>query len=180
MNLPNLITLARLLSVPLIVYLISQELMTVAFWMFFAAGISDAVDGYLAKRLNAETELGMYLDPLADKVLLVAVYVSLGMAGHLPTWLVILAVSRDLLIVGGALLSYAMELKFKIRPWLISKINTCLQITLAALVLSELGGVLSGGPIIEGLILAVGVTTVASGAGYLFVWLRGQSVGEAR
>lgn len=164
---------------PLIVYLISQELMTFAFWMFFGAGISDAVDGYLAKRFDAVTELGTYLDPIADKVLLVAIYVTLGLAGHLPTWLVILAVSRDLLIVGGALLSYAMDLSLNIRPLIISKINTCLQITLAALILAELGDVLSGGPIIEPLILAVGVTTVASGASYLITWLRGQSVGEA-
>jgi len=146
--------------------------------MFFGAGISDAVDGYLAKRFDAVTELGTYLDPIADKVLLVAIYVTLGLAGHLPTWLVILAVSRDLLIVGGALLSYAMDLSLNIRPLIISKINTCLQITLAALILAELGDVLSGGPIIEPLILAVGVTTVASGASYLITWLRGQSVGE--
>ena len=102
MNLPNLITLARLLAVPLVVFLILQGLMTAAFWMFFAAGISDAVDGYLAKRMDAVTELGTYLDPIADKTLLVAVYVTLGIAGHVPTWLVILVVSRDLLIIGGA------------------------------------------------------------------------------
>ena len=179
MNIPNLITLGRLLAVPLIVYLISQQLMTLAFWTFFGAGISDAVDGYLAKRFDAVTELGTYLDPIADKVLLVAIYVTLGLAGHLPTWLVILAVSRDLLIVGGALLSYTMDLSLNIRPLIISKINTCLQITLAALILAELGDVLSGGPVIEPLIVAVGVTTVASGASYLITWLRGQSVGEA-
>jgi len=178
-NIPNLITLGRLLAVPLIVYLISQQLMTLAFWTFFGAGISDAVDGYLAKRFDAVTELGTYLDPIADKVLLVAIYVTLGLAGHLPTWLVILAVSRDLLIVGGALLSYTMDLSLNIRPLIISKINTCLQITLAALILAELGDVLSGGPVIEPLIVAVGVTTVASGASYLITWLRGQSVGEA-
>lgn len=176
MNLPNLISIARLLSVPLITYLIMSGLMGAAFWLFIAAGISDAVDGYLAKRMNATTDLGRYLDPIADKALLVSIYVTLGAQGHLPMWLVVLVVSRDLLIVGGALLSYAAGLDVRIRPLMVSKLNTFGQIGLAALILGQLGFDRNIGPWDDVLIYAVATTTLLSGGGYLFSWLRRQSV----
>ena len=88
LNLPNLITLGRLLSVPLAVWLIIEARYGVAFWIFVAAGISDALDGYIAKRFDRRTRLGALLDPIADKALLVGVYVTLGIAGQLPHWLV--------------------------------------------------------------------------------------------
>ncbi|MGE0523903.1 MAG: CDP-alcohol phosphatidyltransferase family protein, partial [Variibacter sp.] len=99
-NLPNLITLARILLVPVVVWAITSGEMLVAFIVFVVAGISDAVDGFLAKHFNMTTEIGAYLDPLADKVLLVSIYVALGIAGNIPRWLVILVVSRDLMIIG--------------------------------------------------------------------------------
>ena len=101
MNVANLISLARLLAVPLMIYLILQDAMAFAFWLFVVAGVSDAVDGFLARHLGQASELGAHLDPLADKVLLVGVYVTLGYLDHLPTWLVILVVFRDFLIIGG-------------------------------------------------------------------------------
>ena len=106
MSPPNVISLGRLLSVPLTVWVILQGYFVVAFGIFVAAGVSDAVDGFLAKRFGMETELGRYLDPLADKALLVAVFITLGQMGYLPVWLVILVVSRDVLIIGGVLLTY--------------------------------------------------------------------------
>ena len=107
MNLPNLITMARILCVPLIVWAITSGHMLPAFLLFLAAGISDAVDGFLAKRFNMSSELGALLDPLADKALIVSIYVSLGITEALPRWVVILVVSRDILIVGGFLLALA-------------------------------------------------------------------------
>ncbi len=104
MNPANLITLGRLLSVPVSVWLILAGQFAAAFWMFVLAGISDAVDGFIAKRFDMRTKIGALLDPVADKTLLVSIYVTLGVAGQLPTWLVILVVSRDLMIVGGFLL----------------------------------------------------------------------------
>src|SRR4051794_20528860 len=104
MSLPNLITLARLLAVPLVVWLILDGEMGLAFAVFVFAGISDGIDGWIAKRWGQRTELGALLNPIADKTLLVALYVTLGVAGHLPNSLVILVVFRDLLIVGGFLL----------------------------------------------------------------------------
>ncbi len=107
LSIPNLITLARILLVPVVVWAIASNQMLFAFLLFAAAGVSDAVDGFLAKRFGMASELGRYLDPLADKVLIVSIYVSLGIVERLPRWLVILVVSRDLLIVGGVVVLLA-------------------------------------------------------------------------
>jgi len=172
LSLPNLITLARLLTVPLTVWLISEGRHTAAFWVFIAAGVSDAIDGFIAKRFNRRTELGALLDPIADKTLLVSVYVTLGIAGHLPGWLVILVVFRDLLIVGGFLLVHAMSHAIRSEPLIVSKFNTACQIALAATTLATLGIGLHAETLMAGLVYAVAATTLASGAGYLVRWAR--------
>ena len=119
------------------------------------------------------TRLGRYLDPLADKALLVSIYIALGRIGELPDWLVILVVSRDLLIVGGVLLSYTLSHRFSSRPAAISKINTALQMVLAAMVLGEVALAIPLGDIRTVMIVGVAATTVASGANYLVQWTRG-------
>ncbi len=172
MNLPNFITLARLLSVPVAVWLILEGEFTAAFWVFVAAGISDGIDGFIAKRFDRRTELGALLDPIADKSLLVAVYITLGIAGHLPAWLVILVVFRDFLIIGGYLLAHAMAHAMRSEPLIVSKINTVLQIGLAAATLGRLGLRLDAGMWTQALIYVVAATTVISGAGYLVRWTR--------
>jgi cardiolipin synthase (CMP-forming) len=171
-SLPNVVTFARLLSVPVAVWLMLDGEMAWAFWIFIAAGISDAIDGYLAKRLNARTEFGAYLDPLADKTLLVATYLTLGWLGHLPSWLVILVVFRDLLIIGGALVVHALTQSFKSRPMMISKVNTALQIALVTFVLARLGLGFHDYGISRMLVVAVAATTVLSGGAYLILWAR--------
>ena len=98
-NIPNFITLARVLSVPVIFWLLVNGNSRIAFFVFLCAGISDAVDGYLAKRFKWTTELGAYLDPLADKLLIVSIYIALGVSNEIPLWLVIAVVSRDILIL---------------------------------------------------------------------------------
>jgi len=167
---PNLITLARLLAVPVTVYLMVEEFYAPAFWLFVVAGISDAIDGYLAKRLDAESRIGAYLDPLADKALLVSVFVTLGILGHVPVWLVFLIVFRDLLIIGGAILFQTLTQSLKMSPLFISKINTTAQITLAAFILADLGlgGVHSF--VIEALVYITAATTATSGAAYVLKW----------
>jgi len=171
-KLPNIISLGRLLSVPVVIYLILNDFMTAAFWLFIAAGISDGVDGYLAKALGQSSALGAYLDPIADKVLLVGVYLTLGQAGHLPTWLVIMVVFRDLIIVGGIILLHISNSGIRMRPLLISKVNTAAQIALIALVLVELGLKIDLGGFLNVLIYVVGATTIASGASYIINWGR--------
>ena len=179
MNLPNLISLARLLSVPLLVWAILAAKMELAFWLFVAAGISDAVDGFIAKHFGATSVLGKYLDPLADKALLVGVYVTLGNTGYLPTWLVILVVFREVIIIGGAILILMLTDEAKIETLRISKINTAAQILLAAVVLAIAAMELKEGDlplmqiyIASGLTYLVAVTTFLSGAGYIVKWGR--------
>jgi cardiolipin synthase len=168
-NLPNLITLGRLFCVPLAIWLILGERYGLAFWVFVAAGVSDALDGWIAKRWDQRTPLGALLDPIADKALLAAVYITLGCAGELPHWLVILVVLRDLLIVGGYLLSHGANAP---EPLFISKVNTLVQIALVGFVLARLGLDIDEQLVTSSLIAAAGVTTVWSGLSYLVRWAR--------
>jgi cardiolipin synthase len=171
-NIPNLISLARLMAVPFAVYLILHQAYAAAFWLFVAAGVSDAIDGYLAKRLNQVSALGAYLDPIADKALLVAVYVTLGHEGKLALWLVILVVFRDVVIVGGVLLLHIMRDGVKMKPLMISKVNTTVQIALVAVALAELGLGFKGELLVPTLCYLVAATTLASGAAYVVNWGR--------
>lgn len=171
-HLPNILTAARLLSVPATVWLIQDGKMAAAFWMFFAAGLTDAVDGTLARLLNARTVLGGYLDPLADKALLVGIYATLGWTGHLPLWLAALVILRDLLILGGGGLAWAMSRVLRMhRPLFISKVNTTAQIVLAGLVLAKLGLGVGDWGLVRLAIPLVAATTLASGTAYLLVFL---------
>lgn len=175
-NIPNLITLARLFAVPLLVWLIIHESMATAFWVFVAAGVSDALDGFIAKRFGFVSKLGSYLDPIADKALLVSAYVTLGQAGHISAWLVILVVFRDVLIIGGTLLFHTLGRPVEMQPLFISKLNTLLQILLVAILL---GGLSVGFPdfnVLPTLNFFVGLTTVLSGLAYLGQWVFGLSV----
>ena len=172
MNLPNAISLARLFSAPLVVWLILSNEITAAFWLFLMAAFSDGVDGVIAKRLGTTTVLGGFLDPIADKALLVGAYAALGSNGLLALWLVILVVFRDLLIVGGALLFRLLTRSLDMEPLMVSKVNTVAQIVLAAVVLGNGGLDLGLSMLIDVLILAVAATTFASGAVYVVHWTR--------
>src|SRR5437660_7014831 len=133
LSIPNLITLARILLVPVVIWAITSGEMRIACLLFLAAGISDAVDGFLAKRFGMQTELGAYLDPLADKAMIVSIYVALGIAHVIPRWLVILVVSRDIMIVGAVVLSWLVGKPVALKPIPVSKANTVAQIVLALL-----------------------------------------------
>lgn len=169
---PNIISIARLVSVPVIVWLILFDGPGAAFGLFVAAAISDALDGFLAQRFNARSALGSYLDPLADKALLIGVYISLGIGGHLPVWLVMLVVFRDIVIIGGALVYEAVTGTLTMEPLMISKINTVAQIVLAGFVLAELAFDAAHGPLEIALITVVAATTLLSGAAYIYSWTK--------
>lgn len=171
-HLPNLLTVLRLLLVPVVVELILEGRLDWAFWVFVLAGVSDAVDGILARVLDARTTLGSYLDPLADKALLIATFVALGFAGVLPTWIVVLVVFRDLLIVGGAMLYQMVVGALHMKPLFVSKANTVAQVALAAGTLAVEGLDMDAGPLPGVLTALAAATTVASGGAYLWVWGR--------
>ncbi|MGH6927788.1 MAG: CDP-alcohol phosphatidyltransferase family protein, partial [Dongiaceae bacterium] len=142
-----------------------------AFWVFAAAGASDALDGFIAKQFNLRTMLGGFLDPLADKMLLMSVYVALGYRLQVEAWLVILIVSRDVLIIGGAILYQTVTQSLTMKPLLISKINTAAQIGLAVLMLGKLGlGVNDEYGVMTAVTILVAATTILSGAAYIVIW----------
>jgi cardiolipin synthase (CMP-forming) len=172
LSIPNLITLGRIILVPIVVWAITSGQMLAAFVLFVAAGISDAVDGLLAKRFHMTSELGAYLDPLADKALIVSIYVSLAIAGALPIPLVILVVSRDIMIISGFMLSWLVDKPMPVRPLPVSKVNTVAQILLATVVLAEQGFGFDVKILVTFLVGAVAVLTLLSIAFYLGEWLR--------
>lgn len=172
MTLPNLITIGRLILVPLVIVMIVNQRWQAAFILFVAAGVSDAIDGFIAKRFDMASELGAYLDPVADKALIVSIYVTLAVIGVIPVWLVILVVARDLMIVSAVILSWIMARPVAIAPFVVSKLNTAAQIGFAALVLgTQAFGVDAGQAIAVGQ-LAVALLTVGSMTAYLAFWLR--------
>lgn len=172
MNIPNAISFGRICAVPVIVWLILNENMTAAFWVVLVAALSDAVDGIIAKRFEMTTVLGGYLDPLADKALLVSSYIALGHQGYLPVWLVILVVFRDTLILVGAYLFHALTQALDMSPLMISKVNTVAQLVLAITAIGSAGLQLDAAVFVQILILIVAATTFASGVAYVSVWTR--------
>jgi cardiolipin synthase len=156
----------------LAVWLVVEHRFAQAFFLFAAAGLSDAVDGWLARRNGGGNLVGAMLDPVADKALLVTMYVSLAAANVLPDWLAILVVFRDAVIVGGVVVLSLLGQSVLIRPLYVSKLNTALQIVLvaAALLLSGFG--LSAPALMMALIWLVAATTLGSGAAYVWVTVR--------
>lgn len=171
MTIPNIITIGRLLIVPAVVYAMMLENMGVAFVLFLLAGISDGVDGFIARHFDQRSELGAYLDPIADKLLLASVFVMLGLLDELPSWLVVIVVFRDVLIVTAIVLSALMSRHLTMKPIFVSKVNTAFQIALATLVLAELAFEGTLGQLRTILIAVVTALTVLSAAAYLRDWL---------
>jgi cardiolipin synthase len=179
-SIPNIITLGRILLVPVIVWAIAANEMEIAFAVFVVAGVSDAVDGFLAKRFNMASELGALLDPLADKALLVSIYVALGIWGALPRWIVILVVSRDIMIVGAVIVSWIFGKPIPMKPLMVSKLNTVAQVSFAALVLASLGFGFQPHPYDAILMGMVAVLTLVSVSFYLVEWVRHMSTIEPK
>ena len=165
-NVPNFLSLMRLGLAPLTVWLASERQWDATLWVFALAAVTDGLDGFLARVMNARTVLGMWLDPLADKALAVCIYMALAISGNLPLWLAVLVVLRDVLIIFYAALDFSVG-KPPAAPLLLSKINTVAQIVLACLVLARLGPGWGSAQLTEAFVVVVAVTTVASGAAYL-------------
>jgi cardiolipin synthase len=178
LSIPNLITLARILSVPIIVWAIAAGEMRIAFAILLIAGLSDLIDGFLAKRFGMATALGALLDPLADKAMLVSIYIALGIADAIPRWLVILVVSRDIMIVGAVILSWLVDRPVELKPHPVSKLNTVAQVLFAAVVLGAKSFSLDAEPVMSLLMVLVAVLTLLSIALYLAQWVRHMNAGD--
>lgn len=165
-TLPNAVTFARLCAVPATVWLVLRSDLTAAFWLFALASASDAVDGLFARRLGPSA-VGAVLDPIADKALLISMYVALAGVRALPNWISILVVFRDLLIIGGVLVLAVLGQAVAIRPLAVSRLNTVLQICLVGAVLLRAGYGLGPKWILTPLIWLVAASTAASGAAYV-------------
>ena len=170
-NIPNLITLSRLVMTPLAVLMIVSDRYLPAFLIFLLAGVSDGVDGFVARHFDLRTELGAYLDPLADKALLTSIYVSLAIYGALPAWVAIAVVSRDVMIVVAVNVSWLLDKPVEIRPVWESKLNTAAQLGLASFALGMRAYGLNPFPVQTYLEWTVAATTVASGGVYVAQWL---------
>ena len=175
LTLPNLITLARLAAVPATIWLILQQRLDLAFLLFVAAGLSDALDGWLARYTDSRTAIGALLDPVADKALLVSIYITLAALGVLPDWLAILVVFRDLVIVGGLLLLWILGARTAIKPLYVSKLNTAVQLLLAGFALFHTGFGAELHTTLSVLIWLTAATTLWSGLAYVVTaarWLK--------
>ena len=169
-DLPNLITAFRFLLVPPVVWLLLNDRSAAAMIVFGVAGVSDGIDGYLAKRFNWTSELGALLDPLADKLLLVCAFVTLGYLGWIPYWLVALVILRDLVIVAGAVGYHYYIEQLIAAPSPASKLNTVAQILLVLAVMFSSGIQALPSLWIDILLYVVLVTTLWSGIGYVWTW----------
>ena len=164
--LPNIITTARFAAVPLLVLWLLDEQFQNALLLFLIMGLSDALDGYLAKAFNWKTTLGAHLDPAADKVMLISAYVVLGILHLLPHWLVFIVILRDVALLAGALSYVFVTRTLDIQPTFISKLNTVVQIILVFVVIySQINAVPT--LLIQLLIGITVLTTVISGLDYL-------------
>jgi cardiolipin synthase (CMP-forming) len=172
LTIPNFISIARLLLVPVIVYLMLIDHMLEAGLLFVLAGISDAVDGFIAKRFGTTSELGRYLDPIADKALLMSVFVTFGLQGALPIWLIILVVSRDILIIGAVMLAWIMEHPVRVQPLMVSKANTATQIVLVVIVFGVEAGLELLALAVLPIVWLVAALTIISAGAYVVEWLR--------
>ena len=169
-QIPNFLTLLRIGATPVLVLLLNDREYDLALLLFVLAGLSDGLDGYIAKRFGFVTRLGAILDPLADKMLIISTYIMLTVLDDIPFWLMVTVGFRDVLIVGGYLVLVSLDGDVDMRPSIVSKINTCMQLALVIIVLAHKAELWSLPVLINVSIAAVLATTVLSGAHYVWVW----------
>ncbi|HIJ79109.1 MAG: CDP-diacylglycerol--glycerol-3-phosphate 3-phosphatidyltransferase [Desulfobulbaceae bacterium] len=171
MNIPNLLTLARVLLIPLLVIFLLEGKVNYAFWVFMVAGVTDALDGFLARALKQKTDFGAFIDPIADKLLLITSFVTLAALDLLPNWITVLVVSRDVLILGGIGILTRYRRPVPIKPSLVSKVTTFLQLVTVVFQLGR--GYLAGYLFLnEPIIYLTAFFTIISGVHYLVIGSR--------
>lgn len=170
-QIPNIITIARLAMIPLLLLLLREQDYRAALMVFIIAGLSDGLDGFIARRYHLESHLGGVLDPLADKLLMVSTYVSLTLLGHIEFWLLLVVLSRDFLIIGGYLVVTSQAGAVRMEASVFSKFNTVAQIVLVVAILFEQAKLVTVPLLVDFLIYTVLITTVISGAHYYWAWI---------
>jgi cardiolipin synthase len=171
-QIPNFITVMRIFSIAPICWLLWRDVYELALVLLVIAGLSDALDGFLARHYGWSTRLGAILDPVADKLFVMAVFIVFALKGSLPWWLVALVLGRDVVIVLGAIACRLWRGQLEMRPLMISKINTGLQIFLLAMTLLHVALYPLPEWFNQGLKWGVAATTVLSGAAYVILWGR--------
>jgi cardiolipin synthase len=171
MTIPNLITSIRIILVPVfIIYIINDDFYS-ALVVFILAGLSDGADGLIARLFDQKSKLGAFLDPLADKFLLATAFVILSLRAFIPSWLTVLVISRDVLILVGVLILFLYKTDITIRPSVLSKMTTCLQLASVFLVLLKNDSNLSL-QFTHYIFWITGLFTVGSGLHYMHHWFR--------
>ncbi len=167
MNIPNILTILRILLVPVFVIFLIQNDIWMALFIFILASITDGLDGLIARLFNQKSVIGAYLDPIADKFLLISAYLVMTIKDMLPAWLTVLVVSRDVIILSGVvILSVVMDKKLKIQPSFSSKVTTVLQVLTVALVLFSTKNYSSF--LFNTIIITTAFFTVLSGLMYVY------------
>lgn len=170
--LPNALCVLRMLLAPLLAWLLVRGEFGATLAVFFAAAVSDALDGFLAKRFHWTSELGKNLDPLADKILLVTVFITLALLGRIPTWLMLLVVTRDVVIAAGAIAFRLLYGPINGAPTFVSKLNTLVQILYVLAVIATAAEFLPDNGIVTALGWLTVTTTVVSGGDYVLTYAR--------
>ncbi|NIR14242.1 MAG: CDP-alcohol phosphatidyltransferase family protein [Desulfobacterales bacterium] len=178
MTVPNLITTIRIILAPVfVIYLINDQFLP-ALIVFLLCAVSDGLDGMVARLMNQRSKLGAYLDPLADKLLLVAAFVTLSVRGYLPAWLTVLVFSRDTIILLGVLVLFLNRMEFSIKPTPVSKITTWLQFITVLAVLSQ-SYMSSFTKFYPYIFYLTALLTISSGLHYMHNWFRMIGEGSA-
>ena len=172
MTIPNLITLIRIILTPVfLVYLINDRTFA-ALIVFIIAGVSDGVDGMIARVFGQKSRIGAYMDPLADKILLITAFLTLAVKGIIPSWLTAAVISRDIIIMLGILILLLNGVSFNMKPSILSKITTCAQLgTICIVLVNTCFGVFTT-DIITAAFFITGILTIASGLGYMINWFK--------
>jgi len=171
LNIPNLLTLTRIILTPLLVILLINSEFVEALIVFTIAGITDGLDGLIARYMRQKTRIGAILDPIADKVLLTSAYATLAIIGLLPAWLAVTVISRDVIIVFGVLIIFLFQGGVEIRPSVLSKITTVAQLgTIFMVLVNHDLGLFSR--ILPFLYIATALITVISGLHYMYLGTR--------
>ena len=166
MTIPNFLTILRVLLTPVLVILLLEERLSEALFVFIIAGVTDGLDGLIARLYKQKSRLGAFLDPLADKLLLVTTYVILAVQGLVPSWLTVIVLSRDVLIVLGVFVLFMQDLPFEIKPTLASKLTTCTQIITAIVTMAT--ALAAPHPLLKHILFYLtGAVTIVSWAQYM-------------